>query len=185
MLEKLLGGVVAVGGAWPLIASSHSIHQHAKNTAVMDLAETIHKSDGWKPLFLDARQVESLTEVAEIMVPGSTEARVTRFIDLLLSVDRSENQKKFALALSSKENLAQDRFARGFPRLNADQQTQVLTSASTDAVASEDFNHLKDWIVSAYYSSEDGMRELGWDGKHAFARFPGCEHDSAEHAAPH
>jgi len=38
------------------------------------------------------------------------------------------------------------------------------------------FEHLKGWIVGAYYSSEIGMRELGWTGNVFYAGFPGCPH---------
>ena len=38
------------------------------------------------------------------------------------------------------------------------------------------FDELKGWIAGAYYSSEIGMRELGWTGQVFFASFPGCEH---------
>jgi hypothetical protein len=35
---------------------------------------------------------------------------------------------------------------------------------------------LKGWISVAYYSSEIGMKELGWTPDRVFASFPGCEH---------
>lgn len=35
---------------------------------------------------------------------------------------------------------------------------------------------MKGWVVGAYYSSEVGMRELGWTGDVMFESFPGCEH---------
>lgn len=38
------------------------------------------------------------------------------------------------------------------------------------------FDHLKDWISMAYYSSEPGMKELGWTGDNFFATFTGCNH---------
>ena len=38
------------------------------------------------------------------------------------------------------------------------------------------FDNLKGWISGAYYSSEVGMRELGWTGQVMFESFPGCEH---------
>lgn len=61
---------------------------------------------------------------------------------------------------------------------------ELLTQASTDKAAvapvpptlRDRFEHLKGWIVGAYYSSEIGMRELGWTGNVFFASFPGCEH---------
>ena len=38
------------------------------------------------------------------------------------------------------------------------------------------FDLLKGWIAGAYYSSEIGMRELGWTGNVFFETFPGCDH---------
>jgi hypothetical protein len=43
------------------------------------------------------------------------------------------------------------------------------------------FENLKGWISGAYYSSEVGMRELGWTGDRVFASFPGCEHTEGHH----
>jgi hypothetical protein len=38
------------------------------------------------------------------------------------------------------------------------------------------FENLKTWITGAYYSSEMGMRELGWTGIVFFDDFPGRQH---------
>jgi len=38
------------------------------------------------------------------------------------------------------------------------------------------FENLKGWIVGAYYSSEPGMRELGWTDNMFFPALPGCDH---------
>jgi len=43
------------------------------------------------------------------------------------------------------------------------------------------FENLKSWISGAYYSSEVGMRELGWTGDYVFEAFPGCAHPDAHH----
>ena len=40
----------------------------------------------------------------------------------------------------------------------------------------DQFDHLKGWISGAYYSSEMGMRELGWNGNVFFEKFTGCQH---------
>jgi hypothetical protein len=36
------------------------------------------------------------------------------------------------------------------------------------------FDDLKNWIIGAYYSSEPGIRALGWNGELYFPSFPGC-----------
>ena len=176
MVERLLAGVAA-GAAWPLIASSHPIHQHLKNGVALDRAEAARAAASWKPLFLNQQQNETLVTLSESIVQGSAQAQVNRFIDLLLSVDRTENQGKFVAAITALKGEAQKRFGRGFHQLTVSNRESLLTSVSGEGAHRENFNHLKDWITVAYYSSEEGMRELGWTENRAFRTFPGCEHE--------
>ena len=180
MVEKLLAGVAA-GAAWPLIASSHPIHQHIKNGATLDRAEAAQTAASWKPAFLNEQQNEMLVTLSESMVPGSAQAQVNRFIDLLLSVDTTESREKFVASLAAIESEAQRRFGRGFHQLTVSARESLLTSVSQEGAHRQHFNHVKDWITVAYYSSEDGMRELGWTGNRAFRTFPGCEHGDESH----
>jgi hypothetical protein len=188
MVRRLVTGAVA-GAAWPLVAASHPIHELLRNDAVLDEAEKLGAAD-WKPLFLNTQQNESLIAIAESIVPGSTKAQVNRFIDLLLSVDTDSHKKEFVAALAGFEAEAQKRFAKNFPALDDGQRRQLLTDASgtpakensdvgageTHAGLHEHFENLKGWVSGAYYSSEMGMKELGWTGDYVFASFPGCEH---------
>ncbi len=188
MVRVLLAGVGA-GAAWPLVADSHPIHELLKNDAVLDEAEKLGAAD-WTPLFLSADQNESLIALGESIVPGSTKARANRFIDLLLSVDTAEHKKRFTDSIVAFEAESRKRFGKGFPALEASQTNMLLTDASARASkeystggAGEErpdlhkhFENLKGWISGAYYSSEMGMRELGWTPDRVFASFPGCEH---------
>ena len=40
------------------------------------------------------------------------------------------------------------------------------------------FELVKSRIATAYYSSEKGMKELGWTGQMVHAAYPGCSHTS-------
>jgi len=181
---------LAAGAAWPLVAGSHPIHELLRNDAVLDEAEKLAAAD-LKPLFLNAQQNESLTAIAESIVPGSTVAQVNRFIDLLLSVDTPEHKKSFLDALAAFEAESQRRFAKDFPALDESQKNRLLTDgSSTAAKESSDgagakqnpaglhkhFENLKGWVSVAYYSSEMGMKELGWTPDRVFSSFPCCEH---------
>jgi gluconate 2-dehydrogenase subunit 3-like protein len=182
MVRRLLAGV-GVSAAWPLVAASHPIHEHLADGAIFDSAEKLGAAD-WKPLFLDAQQEEALAALAEALIPGSRKAQSERFIDLLLSVDTAAHQKNFADSLAAFETESQKRFGKRFPALNADEQHVLLTDASTGEDKSglrKHFEHLKGWISGAYYSSEPGMRELGWTEDRVFERFPGCEHPEGHH----
>jgi len=43
------------------------------------------------------------------------------------------------------------------------------------------FEALKGRIMSAYYSSQIGEKELGWDGAFAHGPYQGCEHPEGDH----
>jgi Gluconate 2-dehydrogenase subunit 3 len=127
----------------------------------------------WKPIFLDEKQDELLAAVAETMVPGSGTAQVDRFIDLLLSVDSAESKKAFLLSLGAVDKVASGQFQKSYTELNAGERDAAITSLSQEH--KEAFANLKEWIAGAYYSSEQGMKELGWDGNFAFEKYPACE----------
>jgi hypothetical protein len=188
MVRRLLVGAGA-GTAWPLVAASHPFFGHLTNNMAFDTAETLGAAD-WKPLFLSAQQDETLIAFAEAIVPGSKTAQVNQFIDLLLSVDTDQHKKNFGESLGAFETESQKRFGKGYSSLDAGQQNGLLTNAAARPVKNDSaggaenedsglhkhFENLKGWISGAYYSSEAGMRELGWTGDYAFASFPGCEH---------
>ena len=186
--REMVRRLAAVGAAWPLAAASHPIHELLRNGAVLDDADKLAAED-WKPLVLSTQQNKSLIAIAESIVPGSTEAQVNRFIDLLLSVDASEHKKSFVDALAAFESESQKRFTKDFPSIDEGQRKQLLADASATAGkqnsegAGENsaglrkhFENLKGWVAGAYYSSEIGMKELGWTPDRVFASFPGCEH---------
>ena len=151
MIEKLFAAMAA-GAVWPTLASA------------LD----------WKALFLNSQQNETLIALSESIVPGSANARVNRFIDLLLSVDTLQNREKFVASLADVERATEAKFGRPFYQLTADEKENLLTTLSTDTAHQKNFDDLKEWIALAYYSSEDGMRELGWTGEHAFRVYPEC-----------
>lgn len=200
MVQRLLVAMSA-GALWPLAASSHPVFELLRsaavlhNDAVFDRAEQLGQAN-WKPVFLTSQQNELLTGLAESIVPGSARAHVSRFVDLLLSVDKPKNQHKFLESLAAMEAEAQKQFKQSFPALDEEQKNTLLTDASTkpknpeapEAEAAKKhsdlyghFENLKGWISGAYYSSEVGMRELGWTGDYAFAAFPGCTHPEGHH----
>src|SRR5207302_10816149 len=121
IVQRLLAGAGA-GAAWPLVTTSHPINELFRNNdAVFDEAEKLSQKNG-KPVFLSLQQNESLTAIAESIVPGSAKAQVSRFIDLLLSVDRPESQHKFLESLTALDAEAQKRFGRRFPALDEEQK---------------------------------------------------------------
>lgn len=195
VLQGLLGGVGA-GLALPLGAETHPVHQHLADPAKVDRAKAQAKDAAWKPEFLDPHQFATLSALCERILPGSLASGSDRFIDQLLAVDSRGNQGRFLSALGAFEGEARERFGRPWKALTEAQQVEVLTAASIlepgapraqgrapaakpapgQVNLRDHFDHLKGWIVGAHYSSEAGMRELGWTGQAFFASFPDCPH---------
>ncbi len=193
MVQRLLAGAGA-SAAWPLVAASHPIYEYLANGAILEETGKLAAAD-WKPLFLNAQQEETLAALAEAIVPGSRKAWADRFIDLLLSVGTTEHKKNFVDSLAAFETESQKRFGKRFPALDGGEQNALLTDASTrpakesatggdrkeDPGLRGHFENLKGWISGAYYSSEAGMRELGWTEDRVFEKFSGCEHPQGHH----
>jgi|SRR4051812_28868074 len=177
---------------FPLVASGHPIQHHLRDDAAVGAADAKAAAAGYVPEFLDAHQFAALQLLAERIVPGSTKATSAEFIDQLLTVSSADDQRRFVQALGGFERLAIARAHASWTELTEAQQNELLTIAAAeqprtapDARATspaphvtirDHFEHLKGWVVGAYYSSEPGMRELGWSEAVFHATFDGCEH---------
>jgi len=187
-----LAVAAGAGAAWPYIAGSHPIYKHLCDAETLARADAATSAQDWTPQFLTPQQSETLRVLSEAVVPGSAQAQSHRFIDLLLSVDRAENQQNFVTALRAIETESVARFGKPFHALDSNEQTLLLTAAATmdglrkdatgDVVRNppgnlrDHFDLLKGWISGAYYSSAIGMAELGWTDDRVFAQFPDCAH---------
>lgn len=205
-IQVLLGGMAA-GMTLPGVAASHPVREHIAHHAASAAASTPAPDAPWKPLFLDAHQNDSLIVLAERILPGSSQAQVNRFIDLALSIEQQTTQDQFLRSLGAFEGEALARFKSTFIQLSETQQNEILTTGansplteiqkfrSGDWVSSvakgfippqlvtqgDYLEYLKGWISGAYYTSEIGMKELGWTGNSAYEDFPGCQHPEGHH----
>jgi Gluconate 2-dehydrogenase subunit 3 len=190
MVRRLMLGAGA-GIALPAVGTAHPIARHLADSATIAEANGKAAATNWTPALLDPHQNETFIVLAERVVPGSSQAHVNRFVDLLVSVDSLEAQREFLAALAAFEAQSLRHFSRPFKNLTEAQQNQILTAASTEnpgtvegeagdqttgkVTMRDHFENLKGWIAGAYYSSEVGMKELGWTGQVVFASFPGCQ----------
>lgn len=153
----------------------------------------------WKLAFLNDHQNETLIAISEVIIPatdtpGAKEALVNRYLDLLLSVQPSAFQQKFVDALAFIDSESQKQFGKDFVALAAEDQVWLVKPWAypedrdwwSDQENKSDpghhhFPYLKAQIVDAYYGSEIGMKELGWDGEITHGPYKGCEHAENTH----
>lgn len=163
-----------------------------------DASKELERAD-WKPLFLDDHQNQTLIAISECIIPatdtpGAKAALVNRFLDLLMSSETAETQRSFVAALSYIDGASMERHRTAFIYLSPEQQNELLSliawphtferwreQEENEYPGYLHFQKLKDWISGAYYSSEIGIKELGWDGSFPHGAFSGCEHGESSH----
>jgi gluconate 2-dehydrogenase gamma chain len=152
----------------------------------------------WKPAFLDEHQNETLIAFSDQIIPktdspGAKEALVNRFIDQLLAAEAPDRQREFLESLAFLDGECMKRYQNAFRYLVPATQIEFLrlvayphslptwgTEPAGEFPGHAHFVRLKDWISRAYFSSEIGMRTLGWDGP-THGEFEGCTHPEGTH----
>jgi hypothetical protein len=174
VLQSLATGVGAV--VFASRASAEHVHQVAAVTAApADSAATTTADSALQ--FLDRHAFDTLASLSEQIVPGSRAAGVPEFLDRLLAVESTDTQKAFMQALEAFEREAREAHGEPWKALTAEQATALLTKISgqpdSDA-ARQAFERVKGAVGETYFSTEAGMKELGWDGSVAFAPPSAC-----------
>lgn len=202
MLQALAASVGA-GAIVPGLDAEEHLHRHLAVPGAVEQADAKAKAAAYKPAFLDAHQFATVASLAERIIPGASRAKTAEFIDQLLAADAQDDQRAFLVALGAFEGQALARGGRPWIKLAESDQQAILTEASTTALSQQPpkpwtrgepvaygrepvppapltlrdhFDLLKRWVAGAYYSSEIGMKELGWTGNVVHPAFPGCDH---------
>jgi hypothetical protein len=199
MVQKILVGLGATLAA-PM-AAAHPMARHLADPSWLQTAASTAEDANWSPQFLSAKQNEALIALSDRMLPGANASHVNRVIDLLLTADTEDNRKMFVGALSALDAESSKRFQAEIPTLSPAQIDEILsacaaqepphaehdddapgwklnrkTAATAPPNLRDHFENLKGWIVATYYSSEAGLRELGWNDDFYFESPAECKH---------
>jgi hypothetical protein len=162
--------------AVPLIipgATAAQEHVHATQ------GDTAAPSAPWHPQFLSPAANETLIALGERILPGSREAKCNQVIDLVLAIEPEKTCQELLNALSSFDRQAQAQHKKLFRDLAPAEQDAILTIAcQSGSRLHPQFQIVKEWIADTYWSSKQGMHELGWAGRIVWPNYPGCQ----EHA---
>ena len=197
VLQRVFTGIGATLTA-PLMARAHPVMRHLSRLASVTVADD---EANWSPQFFNAQQNDELIAIAERMLPGAGAVRVNRVIDLLMTVETDENRKLLTAGLTALDGQATEQFHSGIAKLSPIQIDEVLSSCAeqepphaehdddapgwklnqrTPLTAApnlrDHFENLKGWILATYYSSEAGLRELGWNDDYYFESPSECAH---------
>jgi hypothetical protein len=194
---QALGSGIGAGFVLPGLAGAEEAHRHVREQARLEQTAERAAASGARPTLLGEEQKQSLASLAEVVVPGSRQAGVADFLDRLIAVDSQDNQRDFLAALGTIEGEALSRFGRPWRGLSDEQQVALLTAVSTGPSSGvptppgralptsaappppsprDRFDQLKVRIAVAYYTSEAGLKELGYSGNVIHDDFTGCPH---------
>jgi gluconate 2-dehydrogenase gamma chain len=151
-------------------------------------AEKASAGGGYTPKFFSQRQYRTLQALCETIIPaedgsgGAIEAGVPEFIDLLSS-ENPEYQLKLGGGLMWLDSACSDRYGKVYLECSPEQQKQVLDqiayrrNALADPSLSQGidfFSFLRMMTVDGFFTSEIGIRYLGYIGNKYMKSFAGC-----------
>ena len=195
LLQRLAAGT-AGGLVLPASLAAGETQRHVHDQLQLARKADAAAAAGPALTFFDAHQKATLASLAERIVPGAAKADVAGFLDRLVAVDAPPQQRELVAALGAIDAEAQGRFGRPWLALDAVRQDELLSAVSTappsrnvryaelpvsgpppaTPTIRDRFDLLKLRVALAYYTSEIGLRELGYTGELIHETFAGCPH---------
>jgi hypothetical protein len=142
----------------------------------------------YKPKFFPDHQYRTLQKVCQSIIPadehsgGAIEAGAPEFIDLLTS-ENDEYKLKLGGGLMWLDSTCTGRYGKPYLDCSPEQQKQILDliayrkNAKADSSLSqgiEFFSFLRNLTADGYFTSEIGIKYLGYSGNKYLKDFPGC-----------
>jgi gluconate 2-dehydrogenase gamma chain len=154
------------------------------------LAEEKSSAPGgsYTPKFFPANQYKTLQALCQTIIPpeadsgGALEAGAPEFIDLLTS-ENPDFQLQLGGGLLWLDSMCADRYAHAYLDCTSEQQKEVLDlvayrkNAIADPSLSQGidfFSLLRNLTADGFFTSEIGIKYLGYIGNTYLKEFPGC-----------
>ncbi len=162
--------------------------QAAEHAHRMIMAEKKAAAGTYTPKYFDAHGYTTLQVLCETIFPtdsdseGATEAGAPEFIDLLTS-ENKEYQTVLGGGLMWLDGTCIDRYGKVYLDCAPEQQNQILDGIAyrKNAVADpslsqgvEFFSFLRNMAADGFFTSEIGIKYLGYVGNTFLKDFPGC-----------
>jgi gluconate 2-dehydrogenase gamma chain len=182
VLRALSAGAFA-GSVLCVIPAEAAGHAHR-----MVLDEKRGAAGAYAPKFFSAQQYKMLQALCQTIIPadgdmgGALEAGAPEFIDLITS-ENAEYQWALTGGLMWLDSTCMDRYGRGYLECSAGQQKEILdliayrkNMISDPSVSQgvEFFSVLRNLTADGFFTSEIGIKYLGYIGNTFLKEFPGC-----------
>jgi hypothetical protein len=160
--------------------------QHAHKAVKQEKAAAA--AGKYTPKFFTAPQYETLRALCQAIIPadaecgGAIEAGAPEFIDLLASENR-DYQARLGGGLIWLDATCQQRYGKPYLESSPDQQKEMLNRISHRASEAADptlrtgiqfFSFLRRLTVDGFFTSDIGIKYVGYVGNEFLEEFPGC-----------
>ena len=178
--------------------SMGAVAASALHTIPLQAAEFLHaqvaaekakaKTGSYTPKFFPPQQYKTLQSLCDTIIPadadcgGAIEAGAPEFIDLLTS-ENPEYQLKLGGGLMWLDSTCTDRYGKAYLDCSPQQQKDILDLIAYRKNAASDpgltqavvfFSFLRDLTADGFFTSEIGIKYLGYIGNTFVNEFPGC-----------
>jgi gluconate 2-dehydrogenase gamma chain len=181
-LLKVLGTVPAA--ALVTVTSKADMPMPRRAASAEQAAVT---SAAYQPKVLDPHEWKTIQVLSDIMIPAdnrsgsATQAGVPEFIDDWLDLKDGEIKAAIRGGLIWLDAECNRQFSGDFVDCTAAQQKQILDRIAYPKVAAPEdsagvafFNHLRNLVVSGFFSSEMGVKDLPYLGNQMLSEWNGC-----------
>ena len=181
--EALKGLGLGVIASLPVLGSTAAAQNHMQHQA--PAKATTAPATALK-FFTDAEN-RTVIELSERIIPaddnspGAKEARVSEYIDSVLSIADEPKKKEWREGLAAINKMSRDKFGKDFADASEAQQIELLSAISKNEKSPQTleerfFKTVKNATIDGYYTSEIGIKqELKYRGNTYLKEFKGCE----------
>jgi len=183
ILKSLTMGAMA-GSVLRVIPTQAAEYAHH----LVDVEKAATPGGSYTPKFFRPRQYKTLQSLCQTIIPpegdtgGALEAGAPEFVDLLTS-ENSDYQLKLGGGLMWLDATCTDRYGKPYLDCAAPQQKEILDAIAYRANALKDpslaqgvafFAFLRNLTADGFFTSEIGIKYLGYIGNKYMPDFPGC-----------
>ena len=146
----------------------------------------VGRSVGQSVAFFTETELQTVRLLSDLIIPrdehsgSATEAAVPEFIDFVL-VEWPEHQTPIRGGLAWLDRESVRRSGKPFREASATDHTALLDDIAYPARARpemaqgvEFFNRFRDLVLSGFYSSKEGVKDVGYVGNTFVAQWKGC-----------
>jgi hypothetical protein len=142
----------------------------------------------FRPKFFTAHEYATVSILVDLIIPrdarsgSASDAGVPQFMDFIMSDGTEQRRLAMRGGLAWLDREARRRFGvRDFRRLTNDQRKQILDDIAWPARAKREHSHgvafftsFRDLTASGFWSSQIGVKDLGYQGNIMIAEWKGC-----------